>query len=1007
LPESQTCPLVSIVIPVYNGANFLAEAIESALAQTWPNIEIIVVDDGSDDDGETAAVAASFGDRIRYDHKPNGGVATAVNRGVSLMRGEYFSWLSHDDVYAPEKTERLMEAVLKAGEPVIAFGDFALMSDAGEHLREFRTGSGFESSQPVWAILEGRLNGCAMMIPKVCFAACGYLRPDLPSTQDYDLWFRMALKFQFIHVPGIAVFHRQHDLQGSKSPRFRSETDLLFLSVFDRLTDEVIASHAPSKVGFYKRVLRTLGTPGTSAALGRVLQKIVESLPVAALIHTPESVFDVAKSIIALRNSGTNVIAAALPNKEQEEWTSLTLARDDGAAFCLKLVPAHEKQSLQQRLGSLVSAIDHEFVWLTADGKIGNVSEPLAELVASPEAAACVLNYVDGRLAPGPAAVLEGAVVRTQALRLALAQSTGSLTSLVHALSRLGPIKAYLVPAEPKAIQSLHPALHNVNGHYVGPPPQTLPPVPLTPVVLMFAWLNRYAVLSKLATEITWRWFGSGARARDKLLKWNGLTGWIDEDWYRRQYRDVIRSGVDPVYHFLMFGYREGRDPSPEFSIEAYRRDYKDVASATMHPVQHYVLWGRHEGRQIRPTSLAETLPEAAIDGRPAVLIVLPKANHSHVMKFALDLADQISPRIRPLYLCGLDDRTVSLGSDALGKGAKFELPFENSTIVSEAQILGIKRVIVLHRQGFRGLLGELLQELALPFDVVHLDYDMASGGPDLGDAVEDLDGDGNSPRTLWNSDPERRWLIENVDRQFALSRDSAERLVSFGISDPIIIAPPPDPHRLRGYRVWARPAIPKEPLRIALFGSIDPNTGIAVLFDVLAKVRRLRLPLQFFVFGELSDPLPADFQSLCKVVNPSGAYALTTEVCHWHPHLAWFPYQTVVPFGHEMTDAQASGLPIAASAIGAVSERLERRPLSWLLPWDSSAQDWIALFLGLRQDGMSTDWSVSEDAPGMPNDHRLYQRHLYDLIFGQPTPKQRADEGSVRAAISSASHAG
>jgi glycosyltransferase involved in cell wall biosynthesis len=334
-------------------------------------------------------------------------------------------------------------------------------------------------------------------------------------------------------------------------------------------------------------------------------------------------------------------------------------------------------------------------------------------------------------------------------------------------------------------------------------------------------------------------------------------------------------------------------------------------------------------------------------------------------------------------------------------------LPVGISTIVSEAQILGIKRVIVLHRQGFRGLLAELLQKLAIPFDIVHLDYDMVSGGPVLSDASDDLNGDGNSPQTLWNSDPERRWLIEHVDRQFALSRDFAERLVSFGISDRISIAPPPDPHRLRGFRVWARPVIPKEPLRIALFGSINPDTGIAVLFDVLAKVRHHRLPLQFFVFGELSIALPADFRSLCKVVNPSSAYALTTEVCRWHPHLAWFPYQSAVPFGYEMTNAQASGLPIAASAIGAVPERLERRPLSWLLPCDSSVQDWIALFLGFCRDGMSTDWSVFEDAPGLPNDHRLYQQHLYNLIIGQPAPRRQADEKGVRAAMSSASLAG
>jgi len=64
--NSSSHPLVSIVIPVYNGSNFLAEAIESALAQTWPNIEIVVVNDGSHDGGRTAEVAARFGNRIRY-----------------------------------------------------------------------------------------------------------------------------------------------------------------------------------------------------------------------------------------------------------------------------------------------------------------------------------------------------------------------------------------------------------------------------------------------------------------------------------------------------------------------------------------------------------------------------------------------------------------------------------------------------------------------------------------------------------------------------------------------------------------------------------------------------------------------------------------------------------------------------------------------------------------------------------------------------------------------------
>ena len=75
-------PKISIVIPAYKAANYLAEAIDSALAQTYSNVEIIVVNDGSPDDGATAAVAKSYGDKIRYFEKENGGSSSALNRGI-------------------------------------------------------------------------------------------------------------------------------------------------------------------------------------------------------------------------------------------------------------------------------------------------------------------------------------------------------------------------------------------------------------------------------------------------------------------------------------------------------------------------------------------------------------------------------------------------------------------------------------------------------------------------------------------------------------------------------------------------------------------------------------------------------------------------------------------------------------------------------------------------------------------------------------------------------------
>ena len=104
--SNHCAPLVSIIIPVYNGANYLGQAIDSALNQTYKNIEIIVVDDGSNDNGSTKAIANAYGERIHYYYKENGGTGAAINYGISLMHGEYVSWLSHDDLYKPDKIEK-------------------------------------------------------------------------------------------------------------------------------------------------------------------------------------------------------------------------------------------------------------------------------------------------------------------------------------------------------------------------------------------------------------------------------------------------------------------------------------------------------------------------------------------------------------------------------------------------------------------------------------------------------------------------------------------------------------------------------------------------------------------------------------------------------------------------------------------------------------------------------------------------------------------------------------
>src|SRR3954469_7166587 len=101
-------PLISVVIPVYNGEAFLDQAIESALAQTWPRTEVVVVDDGSTD--RSAEIAGSY--PVELVRQENRGVGAARNRGVDAANGELLSFLDQDDMLRPEKLERQLEALL-------------------------------------------------------------------------------------------------------------------------------------------------------------------------------------------------------------------------------------------------------------------------------------------------------------------------------------------------------------------------------------------------------------------------------------------------------------------------------------------------------------------------------------------------------------------------------------------------------------------------------------------------------------------------------------------------------------------------------------------------------------------------------------------------------------------------------------------------------------------------------------------------------------------------------
>jgi len=213
-------PKVSIVIPVYNGTNYMREAIDSALAQTYPNIEVIVVNDGSTDNGATESVALEYGDKIKYFCKENGGVSSALNYGINQMTGEYFSWLSHDDVYSPDKIQHQIESLATAEEPdaVALCAHYFIDGDSkrlSKHApQRFENGLHFWNEVLFEMLKNGAFSGCALLLPRKVFDKLGGFNEELRFSQDYLMWMTVFLNgYKLVYNDHEDVYSRIHSKQ--------------------------------------------------------------------------------------------------------------------------------------------------------------------------------------------------------------------------------------------------------------------------------------------------------------------------------------------------------------------------------------------------------------------------------------------------------------------------------------------------------------------------------------------------------------------------------------------------------------------------------------------------------------------------------------------------------------------------------------------------------------------------------------------------------------------------
>ncbi len=226
-------PGVSVVIPTYNRADLLKEAVNSALAQDWPELEVTVVDDGSTD--RTPELLAGYGERVRVIRQENAGESSARNAGIIAASHEFVALLDSDNRWLPGKLRRQMELFAEDPAPDLTFTAYAAFGDIPREDVVLEAWEGTQGDALEQLLVGCCINTSTVVATRSCLRGTGLFDEELDCAQDHDLWLRIAAQDRRIaYLPEPLTEYRVHAeaVSGDAALVSRS-TERIFERLFD------------------------------------------------------------------------------------------------------------------------------------------------------------------------------------------------------------------------------------------------------------------------------------------------------------------------------------------------------------------------------------------------------------------------------------------------------------------------------------------------------------------------------------------------------------------------------------------------------------------------------------------------------------------------------------------------------------------------------------------------------------------------------------------------------